>query len=182
MTTAAAKPEFTYHWPPTEVTQRIVDELLKCNIKLVASLPDGWIANLIGTLERDERFIHVPVNREEAAVAMCSGAFFSGMGAAALMGASGLMTCVYVITKISYTYQIPCLILTTMRGSLGDYQPHHVSNGLYLTRVMDAISLPYTVVDTPDKIGAISRGYRQARAHNRPYVVGFTRDVLREGS
>jgi sulfopyruvate decarboxylase TPP-binding subunit len=173
--------DFTYALPPFETTNRIVDELLKCNIKLVCSLPDGWIANLIGTLERDERFIHVPVNREEAAVAMCSGAFLSGTGSLALMGASGLMTCIYVITKISYTYMLPSLIFITMRGTIGDYAPHHVSNGLYLTRVMDAISLPYYVVDEPDKIANISRGYKMARAHSRPFVVGFTRDVFREG-
>lgn len=172
---------FTYELPPSEITKRIIDELVKCNIKIVASLPDGWIANLIGAVERDERFVHVPVNREEAAVAMCCGAFFAGMNGLALMGASGLVTCMYVITKIGYTYQIPSLIFTTLRGALGDPQHHHLSNGLYLRRMMEAISLPYTIVDTPEKISDVSRAWKQARTMSRPSVVAFTRDVLREG-
>ncbi len=48
------------------------------------------------------------------------------------MGASGLMTCIYAITKINYTYMVPLLILITMRGRIGDRAKHHVSNGLYL--------------------------------------------------
>ena len=65
----------------------------------------------------------------------------------ALMGASGLMTCVYALTKINYTYHIPMFIFTTLRGVFGDPRPHHISNGLYLTRLMDSISLPYLLVE-----------------------------------
>ncbi|HYY89620.1 MAG TPA: hypothetical protein VFA49_12550 [Chloroflexota bacterium] len=162
-------------------TAQIVEELARCPIRLVASLPDNWIAELIETLDRDERFVHVRVNREESAIGLCSGAFFGGQGALALMGASGLMTCVYAITKINYTYEVPILIFTTLRGAIGDPAHHHLSNGLYLTRVLDAISLPYTIVEREDQIPVISLAYRQARTMNRPYVVAFTRRVLRGG-
>ena len=100
-----------------EVAQAITNELASCGIKMVASLPDNWVAELIEELERDERFTHVPVNREESAIGLCSGAFMGAMGSAALMGASGLMTVIYAITKINYSYEIPMLILTTLRGA-----------------------------------------------------------------
>ena len=38
----------------------------------------------------------------------------------AVMGASGLTTCIYAITKISFTYQFPLVVFTTLRGSVGD--------------------------------------------------------------
>lgn len=158
-----------------------MDELRKCNIKLVASLPDGWIAELIEAIDADEHFVHVPVNREESAIGLCSGAFMSGTPALALMGASGLMTCIYAITKINYTYEIPILIFITFRGAIGDPVHHHQSNGLYLESVMQSIRLPYTIVDGEDKIPVISKAYQQARVLNRPVVVAFTRDVLRGG-
>lgn len=160
-------------------TAQVVEELAACGIKLVASLPDNWIAELIDQIDRDARFVHVPVNREESAIGLASGAFFSGQRSAALMGASGLMTTVYAITKINYTYEIPFLLMTTLRGALDDPSHHHLSNGLYLTRVMDAISLPYTVIDSPEKIPQIAQAYAQARSMNRPWVVAFTRSVLR---
>ena len=85
----------------SEVSKAIADTCADAGIKLVASLPDDWIASTIATFEQDERFDHVPVNREESALGLCSGAFLSGTGSAALMGASGLMTLVYAITKIN---------------------------------------------------------------------------------
>lgn len=164
----------------TEIAGRIVEEVHGCGIDLVASLPDGWIADLINRFEDDGRFTHVPVNREESAIGLCSGAFFSGTGALALMGASGLMTCVYAITKINYTYMVPILIFITMRGRLGDRAKFHVSNGLYLEPMMRSIDLPYVVVESRDQIGEIARAYEHAHTIARPVVVGFTREVLRD--
>lgn len=165
----------------TSVTGRIVEEVAKCGIKLVASLPDTWISDLIEAFDRDQRFVHVPVNREESAIGLCSGAYFGGTGSLALMGASGFMTCVYALTKINYTYQIPLLIFITLRGSLGDQAKYHVSNGLYLLPLMDSLSMPYVIVDGPDKVALISKAYRHSRVLCRPVVVGFTRSVLRGG-
>lgn len=159
-------------------TGRIVEEVAGCGIKVVASLPDTWISDLIEAFGRDERFIHVPVNREESAIGLCSGAFFGGTGALALMGASGFMTCVYALTKINYTYQIPLLIFITLRGGLGDRAKYHVSNGLYLLPLMESISMPYVIVDSPEKVSLISKAYEQSRVLCRPVVVGFTRGVL----
>ena len=164
----------------TGITAQIVEEVARCGIRLVASLPDTWISDLIRAFDKDERFVHVPVNREESAVGLCSGAFFSGTGSLALMGASGFMTCVYAITKINYTYQIPLLLFVTLRGALGDRAPYHVSNGLYLLPIMDSMSLPYTIVDEKEKVSLIARAYEHSRVINRPVVVAFTRGVLRE--
>src|SRR5262249_43273676 len=87
--------------PADSVEQQIVDATAGCGISLVASLPDGWITRLITHYEKDSRFRHVSVNREESAIGLCSGAFFSGLGSFALMGASGFLTCIYAITKIN---------------------------------------------------------------------------------
>jgi sulfopyruvate decarboxylase subunit alpha len=158
---------------------RIADELAKCGVKLVASLPDNWLMELIGTIDRDARFVHVRVNREEAAVGLCSGAYMGALGSAALMGASGFMTVIYAITKINYTYEIPLFLLLTLRGGVGDHHKHHVSNGLYLRPVLDAINMPYRIIDAPDDIREISRCYHHTRTFSRPMAVLLTRDLLR---
>ena len=126
----------------TEVAKRLADELASCGIKLVASLPDNWIAELIDTIAHDDRFLHVSVNREESAVGLCSGAYVGGTGSAALMGASGFMTVIYAITKINYSYEIPLFVLITLRGAIGDHHKHHISNGLYLEPVMKPSACP----------------------------------------
>ena len=163
----------------TKVAQNIADACAEAGITLVASLPDDWIAECIDRFADDGRFTHVPVNREESAIGLCSGAFFAGTGSVALMGASGLMTVIYAITKINYTYEVPLLVVTTLRGAPGDHHKHHVSNGLYFLPMLDAIGLTTVIVDERDKIGEIGRAFEHSRTISRPVVVALTRDVLR---
>jgi len=161
------------------VAQRIVDVTASCDISLVASLPDGWITPLIANFAGDARFRHVAVNREESAIGLCSGAYFSGIGSFALMGASGFLTCIYAITKINYTYQIPLLIGITLRGRPGDNAKFHQSNGLYLELVIASINMPFVPIERGEDIGRLAGAYRHSRVMSRPVVVGFTREVLR---
>jgi sulfopyruvate decarboxylase TPP-binding subunit len=161
------------------VAASVADVAAECGISLVASLPDGWITHLISRFDSDGRFRHVAVNREESAIGLCSGAYFSGMGAFALMGASGFLTCIYAITKINYTYQIPLLIGITLRGRPGDHAKFHQSNGLYLEPVMRAIDIPFVAIERGADIPRLATAFRHSRVMSRPVVVGFTREVLR---
>ena len=49
---------------------RIANELAACGVRLVASLPDNWLTDVIDVVKQDDRFIHIPVNREESAIAL----------------------------------------------------------------------------------------------------------------
>ena len=101
-----------------DIGSKIANELASCDVKLIASLPDNWLMDIIDTVKQDDRFIHIPVNREESAVGLCSGAYMGAMGSAALMGASGFMTVIYAITKINYTYEIPLFLMLTLSEAI----------------------------------------------------------------
>ena len=161
-----------------EVAQKIVDVCADTGIKMVASLPDDWIAECIDRFSHDDRFLHVPVNREESAIGFCSGAFFSGTGSMALMGASGLTTVIYAITKINYTYEIPIFIMVTERGTMDDGAKFQISNGFYLHSLMQTINLPYAVIDSQDKLPLIATAYAHSRKINRPTVALLTKSLL----
>jgi len=163
------------------IGKRIADELASCGVKLVASLPDNWLMDVIGAVKQDSRFTHVAVNREESAIGLCSGAYMGALGSVALMGASGFMTVIYAITKINYTYEIPIFMIATLRGAVGDHHKHHISNGLYLLPVLEAIDMPYKIIDRPEDLHLISKSYHHSRTFSRPMVVLLTRDVLRGG-
>lgn len=162
----------------TGIGRLVADELASCGVKLVASLPDNWVMEIIRAVDADDRFVHVPVNREESAIGLCSGTFFGAMGSAALMGASGFMTLIYALTKINYTYEIPVFIMMTLRGAAGDTQKHHISNGLYLLPVLQSINMPYEIIDKRADLKLISRSYRHCRTFSRPTAVIFTKELL----
>src|SRR5262245_24616716 len=161
------------------IARQIADATAKCGITTIASLPDGWITDLITAYAQDNRFRHLAVNREESAIGFCSGAYLGGISSMALMGASGLLTCIYALTKINYTYQIPILIGITLRGRPGDGAKFHQSNGLYLDAVIEAIDMPFIPIEKSEDIDKIVVAYAHSRTLSRPVVVGFTRELLR---
>jgi sulfopyruvate decarboxylase subunit alpha len=161
------------------IIRQIVDSTARCGITTIASLPDGWIADLITAYAQDDRFRHLAVNREESAIGFCSGAYLGGIGSMALMGASGFLTCIYALTKINYTYQIPILIGITLRGRPGDTAKFHQSNGLYLDSVIHAIDMPFILIERAEDVPKICVAYAHSRTMARPVVLGFTRELLR---
>ncbi len=163
----------------TDIARRICGELAACDVKLVASLPDNWISALIAEIAADRSFVHVPVNREEGAIGLCAGAYMGGIGSAAVMGAPGFRTVIYAITKINISYEIPLMVLITLRGALGDHHKHHIGNSLYLRPVIEALDLPLEVIDRADEIPRIRRAYAHSRTFTRPTIVALTRDLLR---
>ena len=101
------------------------------------------------------------------------------MGSAALMGASGLMTVIYAITKINYSYEIPLLILThaARRAGRSSQAPH-------LERPLSAARARRDQPSLHDRrqggdIPMISRAYHHSRTFSRPVVVALTRDLLK---
>jgi sulfopyruvate decarboxylase TPP-binding subunit len=95
------------------------------------------------------------------------------------MGASGFLTCIYAITKINYTYQIPLLIGITLLGRPGDDAKFHQSNGLYLEPVIRAIDVPFVAIERGADVARLASAFHHSRVMARPVVVGFTREVLR---
>src|SRR5262245_65769417 len=65
---------------PSDIGKRIADELAACGVRLVASLPDNWLTGVIDAVDREDRFVHMPVNRAEVEIELCSGAFVGAYG------------------------------------------------------------------------------------------------------
>lgn len=149
----------------------ICDALHGAGVEVVASLPDNWLVPLIEQLRRDDRFTHVPVTREESAIAICAGAFCGGKTAAAVMGTSGFMTCVYAITKICMSYEIGMPIVMNLRGGVEDEAAHHYGNALYARQVLDTLKIPVVRMRSVDDLDAMPSVVAHSRLIKRPVAV-----------
>src|SRR3974390_3585456 len=94
-----------------DAAAQIHAQLTSCGIKLAASLPDDWIAPLIERIAADNRIRHVRGAREAEAIAICSGAFFGGVRAVAVMGATGLLTWKGELATLNLRHQIPAFLV-----------------------------------------------------------------------
>ena len=161
-----------------DVTARIHAQLTKAGIRLAASLPDDWIAPLIERIAADNQIRHVRVAREAEAIAICSGAFFGGVRAVALMGATGLLTCTGELATLNLRHQIPVFLMVSQRGSIDDHRIYQEVQGRRTIPLLQAYDYPYKIIDDEDEIEDIPNAYEWHRLQKRPFVLFLTKRLL----
>jgi len=161
-----------------DVNERIHAQLKKAGVTLAASLPDDWVAPLINRIAADNTMRHVRVAREAEAVAICSGAFFGGVRAVALMGATGLLTCTGELATLNLRHQIPVFLIVSQRGTIDDHRIYQEVQGRRTIPLLQAYDFPYHVVDRPDEIASIPDAFETCRLQKRPFVLFLTKKLL----
>src|ERR1039457_1282462 len=105
-----------------DIPELVHAQLTKAGVTFAASLPDDWVAPLIRRIDADPAMKHVRVGREAEAIAICTGAFLAGVRSVAVMGTTGLHSCIGEMMTINLRHGIPVLIVCSLRGSPEDPQ------------------------------------------------------------
>lgn len=157
---------------------RLHAALRAAGIRLVASLPDDWLVPLLEHVDQDPEMIHVPVAREPEAVGVCAGAWFGGVRSAAVMGIAGLLTCGHEFTTLNLAHQIPLFIVASLRGGVDDPRTYQVGQGLVGPDYLNALQIPYMIVDTPEGFDQVPAAYTRSLLVKRPFVFFLTKELL----
>lgn len=162
-----------------DVHERIHGELRTAGVTLAATLPDDWVAPLIRRIAGDPEMRHVPVAREAEANAICSGAFFGGVRSAAVIGATGLLTCTGELATLNLRHQIPVFCIVSQRGSIDDHRVYQEIQGRRTIPVLQAYDFSYHVVDRAEELGSIPDAYEACRLQKRPFILFLTRRLVK---
>jgi sulfopyruvate decarboxylase subunit alpha len=157
---------------------RIVEALRAAKIDLVATLPDAWLGPAISAIEAAPDMTLMRVTREDEAVAICAGAWLGGRRGAVLAQNAGLLLSTNVLAAYALHHQIPILLLIAQRGRHDDDQYYQSYKGQVTVPVVEAIGLPYRIIEDPADIGAIAQVWMQAYLARRPGVVLLSRRAL----
>ena len=162
-----------------DVNAELHEQLKKCGVTLAASLPDDWVAPLIERIAADNTMRHVRVAREAEAIAICSGAFFGGVRAAALMGATGLLTCTGELATLNLRHAIPVFLIVSQRGSIDDHRIYQEVQGRKTKPLLDMYEFPYQVIDKPEDLPRIPDCYETCRLQKRPFILFLARQLMK---
>jgi sulfopyruvate decarboxylase subunit alpha len=162
-----------------DVTTALHAQLRKCGVTLSASLPDDWVAPLIERIAADNEMRHVRVAREAEAIAICTGAFFGGVRAVALMGATGLLTCTGELATLNLRHQIPVFLMVSQRGSIDDHRIYQEVQGRRTVPLLEAYDFPYHVVNRLEEVGCIPDAFETCRLQKRPFVLFLSRRLMK---
>jgi sulfopyruvate decarboxylase alpha subunit len=113
----------TLGWPDA-----IYAQFRRVGIRQVGYVPDAGHSHLIELCVRDPDIQDVVLTTEEEGVALVAGAWLGGQRAALLMQSSGVGNCINMFSLLK-NCGFPCLVLVTMRGEFGEFNPWQVPMG-----------------------------------------------------
>ena len=97
-------------------------------VRQVGYVPDSGHSRLIDLCKNDPMIADVVLTTEEEGIGLATGACLGGQRAALLMQSSGVGNCINMFSMLS-NCRIPCLVLVTMRGEYGEFNPWQVAMG-----------------------------------------------------
>ena len=157
---------------------RIVGALVRAGIEIAASLPDSWLAPLIERIENEPTIKHVRVTREDDGAGLCAGASLGGKRAVLVCQNAGLLLSANALAGYAHHHQLPFLVLAVYRGSYEDRFFYQMYKGLVTEPVLDALRIPFHVVDRIDDVAIVEDAAREASLARKPVVVLLRRAAL----
>lgn len=156
-----------------------VHRLLRAEaIRQVAIVPDAGHAQLIRRCEADASMRVVRLTSEEQGVALLAGAWLGGEKGVLLMQSSGVGNCINMLSLCA-SCQFPLLMLVTMRGDHGEFNPSQVAMGNATQTVLEAMGVIVRRADAAAEVAAeVSGALRMAYNTYRPMAVLIGQKVM----
>lgn len=130
--------------PPWQ--DQVYAALKQARISQIGYVPDAGHARLITAAIADPEMRAVVLTTEEEGIALAAGAWLGGQRAALLMQSSGVGNCVNMLS-LPLACRLPLLILVTMRGEWGEFNPWQVPMGGATGAVLQALGVRIHRVD-----------------------------------
>ena len=145
--------------------------LKAAGVRQVAAVPDAGHARLIKLCEKDRSMKVVRLTTEEEGVALLGGAWLGGQKGVLLMQSSGVGNCINMLS-LPLSCSFPLLMLVTMRGDHGEFNPAQIPMGDATQRVLEAMGVIVKRADRPEDVPEmVSSAMRLAFNTYRPLAV-----------
>tara|TARA_B100001248_G_C27127622_1_gene338648 strand:- start:3 stop:539 length:537 start_codon:yes stop_codon:yes gene_type:complete len=166
--------------PVPKWSAQVFKTLKDAEIAQVSYVPDAGHADLISACLADDHLKTTRLTTEEEGVALALGAWLGGERSVLLMQSSGVGNCINMLSVIQET-RSPLLILVTMRGEWGEFNPWQIPMGQGTAKALeDAGVIVYHVdeaAELTETVYAASQiafnAYRPAAVLIGQRVVGF---------
>jgi sulfopyruvate decarboxylase alpha subunit len=122
-------------WP-----EEVHRELAASGVRIVGYVPDAGHKRLIELCQADERMRPVVLTTEEEGVGLAAGAWLGGEKSVLLMQSSGVGNLINVLGMVQVC-RFPLVMIVTMRGEPGEFNPWQVPMGRATQQVLEAMGV-----------------------------------------
>ena len=122
-------------WP-----EQVFETLKSTGVRQVGYVPDAGHKRLIELCRADKQLKSVVLSTEEEGIGLAAGAWLGGARSVLLMQSSGVGHCINALGMMREC-RIPLLMLITMRGQFGEFNPWQVPMGQATPGVLSAMDV-----------------------------------------
>jgi len=117
----------------------------------VVYVPDNPLSHVLRVFEQRFRDVRLLLaTREEEAFGIAAGLYLGGRLPTVMLQSSGLGNSLNAITSLLMPYQIPVLMVVSMRGDAGEWNAAQVPMGRAVGGIFEALAVPYATVESAD--------------------------------
>jgi sulfopyruvate decarboxylase alpha subunit len=135
-------------------------------IDTVCTIPDGGLTQLLKMIEAEKAMRLVTLTTEEEGIGIATGCWIAGGRPMIAMQSSGVGNCINAL-GFPAAYRAPCLMLVTMRGQWGEFNPWQVPMGQAARPVLEAIGVKCFPVEKPAEVGETFAAAADIAFHSR---------------
>lgn len=144
--------------PSSSWARGVCSGLRAAGCRHVVYVPDNPLSQILAVLEADYPEIRATVaTREEEAVGIAAGLYLGGERPALMMQSSGVGNTLNALGSLLLAYQLPALLIVSMRGDPGEWNWAQVPMGRAVVPVLDALGIQHLAVDRPEEAEEIVR-------------------------
>src|SRR5436189_6086722 len=122
-------------WP-----QEVHRALAKAQVRIVGYVPDAGHQRLIELCQGDRNMLSVVLTTEEEGIGLAAGAWLGGEKSVLLMQSSGVGNIINVLGMVKVC-RFPFVVIVTMRGEQGEFNPWQVPMGEGTARVLETMGV-----------------------------------------
>ena len=132
-------------------SEGVFREMQRRKIETVCTVPDGGLVRLLNRVTDDPQMRLITLSTEEEGMGIVTGQWLGGRRAMIAMQSSGVGNC---INALGYpaVMRAPCLMVVTMRGVWGEFNPWQVQMGMATKAVLEAVGVKCFPVDKADEV------------------------------
>lgn len=130
----------------------VSDGLWAAGCRDVVYVPDNPLSHILAALQRDHGGVRTLLAmREEEALGIAAGLYLGGARPAVLMQSSGVGNTLNALGSLLIPYQVPVMLVVSMRGDPGEWNSAQVPMGRAMAPVLDAFGVQHLTVDRDEE-------------------------------
>lgn len=148
------------------------------NMRQIAYVPDTGLRHIIELVRADKKMRAVPLTTEEEGIALATGAWLGGERCTLLLQSSGVGNCINML-GMAIECRIPLLIIITMRGQWGEFNPWQMPMAQATVPVLTAMGVIVQPVEHANEVApTVAAAGKLAFNTNRVVAVQIAQRVV----